>query len=516
LKDFNSQTKTNTLHRGVVETRILLGHRTQPVLNIRSLAGWLAGWIQSIEWRFWWTRERDRKYLHSNERTNEREIFHLSRHVMLSSQTTTDDVEQQGTITITTPRTTTIPLEESPDLLALAASSSSSSSMIPSTSAAAAATTTTSLWRMKLFGGRNTPNHPPRTVGLGTDEEEEEDDLDRINHTTTTTTTTTTSPNKNTSCRSDCPICLEEFDDEDDPERQPDDDEENQRTIRRTTIPECQHEFCQECLRTYCEHCIQIRKVPIPCPQQQQSSSPPTNPCPIRLTHETVQTVLLSSCSNNNDNNTNSNVCQNVMDGTTQIDYGTILDETTQNTNHQQQRNHHDDDNDIVDETTNHAIMMKAWQRYWKLIRLSQDSNLWECPHCNELVNIHRPLRSRTAAVSADDENHPNTHVDQDDEHEEEEEENDWSCSHCRGSFCKIHSLAHAGFTCREFRQTQAARAWEQTEEALKQYTQPCSHCGSYIQKYKGCDHVICLHCHSDMCWKVRRIDFFLVVVVVA
>jgi Zinc finger, C3HC4 type (RING finger) len=80
----------------------------------------------------------------------------------------------------------------------------------------------------------------------------------------------------------------------------------------------------------------------------------------------------------------------------------------------------------------------------------------------------------------------------------------DFHCVNCRTTSCRRHGREHAGISCEEFRTTDRARAWEQTAQVLETWTKPCSHCGVSLQKAAGCDHVVCLACHQDMCWKVR------------
>lgn len=40
------------------------------------------------------------------------------------------------------------------------------------------------------------------------------------------------------------------------------------------------------------------------------------------------------------------------------------------------------------------------------------------------------------------------------------------------------------------------------SEQTLKLWTKPCSHCGSRILKSSGCDHILCPACGNDMCYK--------------
>lgn len=80
----------------------------------------------------------------------------------------------------------------------------------------------------------------------------------------------------------------------------------------------------------------------------------------------------------------------------------------------------------------------------------------------------------------------------------------DFACVNCQSVSCRIHGRIHTGISCREFRTTDRARSWDETEQTLQQWTKPCSHCGVSLQKSAGCDHIVCVSCQQDMCWKVR------------
>jgi len=77
-----------------------------------------------------------------------------------------------------------------------------------------------------------------------------------------------------------------------------------------------------------------------------------------------------------------------------------------------------------------------------------------------------------------------------------------WQCPLCQHIFCLVHGNAHPDMMCSVYQLTPEARQLAQTEQTLSKYTKPCSHCGCRIQKSHGCDHVICGHCHEDMCFK--------------
>ncbi|KAL7571875.1 hypothetical protein ACA910_002947 [Epithemia clementina (nom. ined.)] len=70
--------------------------------------------------------------------------------------------------------------------------------------------------------------------------------------------------------------------------------------------------------------------------------------------------------------------------------------------------------------------------------------------------------------------------------------------------FCRIHGDLHnpLELSCHDYAQTKQAKQIHQSEQVLNEYTKPCSHCGCRIFKESGCDHVVCLYCGNDMCFK--------------
>lgn len=125
---------------------------------------------------------------------------------------------------------------------------------------------------------------------------------------------------------------------------------------------------------------------------------------------------------------------------------------------------------------------MQTWFRYQKLYLLSLDSNLMECPACDSLVQATTATTASTTSGSTI--------------------QNDLQCTACQHRFCRVHGSSHVGISCAQYQGTPEGRSMEETERALDAWTKPCSHCGCRLQKATGCDHVLCVACGQDMCWK--------------
>jgi len=174
--------------------------------------------------------------------------------------------------------------------------------------------------------------------------------------------------------------------------------------------PNCSHIICNDCLTDHCQHELSIQKVPFLCPYG----------CRIQLPLAIVKDML-----------------------------------TRRRT-----------DDTVNDETD----LMEDWDKYRRLLVLSRDKTIRECPGCDELVN-------------------------------KSDSTNDMACSHCELAFCFLHGMIHRGMTCDEYQRTPQGRELEETELTLLQYTKPCSHCGTAIQKSYGCGYVVCSSCHNGMCY---------------
>lgn len=116
----------------------------------------------------------------------------------------------------------------------------------------------------------------------------------------------------------ECPICYEEFDDDDqvcltiDPVKQEDDEDDEEMgrskkpsaatatataTAKRTprqklNVIGCQHTFCRECLTNHCRYSISVRDIPISCPAKASDQ------CTNTLQEKQVQDILLNQNQN--------------------------------------------------------------------------------------------------------------------------------------------------------------------------------------------------------------------------
>ena len=120
----------------------------------------------------------------------------------------------------------------------------------------------------------------------------------------------------------------------------------------------------------------------------------------------------------------------------------------------------------LVEQLVGPALASNYRKSYWMI----HNKSLHECPSCNTLLSSPPPTA-------------------------------DFRCGHCFEISCRQHGREHPNTPCSLWRNTSAALASKATDDMLAQWTKPCSHCGTRLQKSTGCNHVICPACKQDMCW---------------
>lgn len=113
-------------------------------------------------------------------------------------------------------------------------------------------------------------------------------------------------------------------------------------------------------------------------------------------------------------------------------------------------------------------------EKFDRLERMAQDPSLVACPRCSELVESTSTSTTTTTQSLITD---SNARV----------------CRKCEHTFCSLHLDAHLGTRCQDYVHAMIR---------LPPNTKPCSHCGAALQKYAGCDHVVCPACQDDMCFR--------------
>ena len=87
-------------------------------------------------------------------------------------------------------------------------------------------------------------------------------------------------------------------------------------------------------------------------------------------------------------------------------------------------------------------------------------------------------------------------------------------CIECQLIWCfQCHAPWHDGITCNEFRKgDRMLKYWAKEVHFGQQNAQLCPKCKIYIQRTKGCDHMVCTYCQTEFCYKCggkfRRFKF--------
>lgn len=79
------------------------------------------------------------------------------------------------------------------------------------------------------------------------------------------------------------------------------------------------------------------------------------------------------------------------------------------------------------------------------------------------------------------------------------------ACVACRTHVCVgCKDIYHAGKTCEEHRIWKSTNNedYKQSEDYKQKYAKKCPNCKTHIEKIEGCDHITCIHCKYQFCWK--------------
>ncbi|XP_025998162.1 E3 ubiquitin-protein ligase RNF217 isoform X2 [Astatotilapia calliptera] len=130
--------------------------------------------------------------------------------------------------------------------------------------------------------------------------------------------------------------------------------------------------------------------------------------------------------------------------------------------------------------------------KYRYFLELSQlDSSTKPCPQCSQFTSLktHTPNRS--------------------------EHKYKIQCSNCQFVWCfKCHAPWHDGLKCRDYRKgDKLLRTWASVIEHGQRNAQKCPKCKIHIQRTEGCDHMTCVQCNTNFCYRCgeryRHLRFF-------
>ncbi|XP_026197139.1 probable E3 ubiquitin-protein ligase RNF217 isoform X2 [Anabas testudineus] len=130
--------------------------------------------------------------------------------------------------------------------------------------------------------------------------------------------------------------------------------------------------------------------------------------------------------------------------------------------------------------------------KYRYFLELSQlDSSTKPCPQCSEFTSLKKQNPNRS------------------------EQKYKIQCSNCQFVWCfKCHSPWHDGLKCRDYRKgDKLLRNWASVIEHGQRNAQKCPHCKIHIQRTEGCDHMTCMQCNTNFCYRCgeryRHLRFF-------
>uniref|UniRef100_A0A668A9Q0 E3 ubiquitin-protein ligase RNF217 n=1 Tax=Myripristis murdjan TaxID=586833 RepID=A0A668A9Q0_9TELE len=130
--------------------------------------------------------------------------------------------------------------------------------------------------------------------------------------------------------------------------------------------------------------------------------------------------------------------------------------------------------------------------KYRYFVELSQlDTSTKPCPQCSHFTSLKTHNANRT------------------------EHKYKIQCSKCQFVWCfKCHAPWHNGLKCREYRRgDKLLRNWASVIEHGQRNAQKCPQCKIHIQRTEGCDHMTCMQCNTNFCYRCgeryRHLRFF-------
>ncbi|CAF4549590.1 unnamed protein product [Rotaria sp. Silwood1] len=134
------------------------------------------------------------------------------------------------------------------------------------------------------------------------------------------------------------------------------------------------------------------------------------------------------------------------------------------------------------DEINKRCISPELRQKFTRyLVDANRSNNVKTCPRCSNIHEIDpevfRTMRRAPTKVQ---------------------------CVECNLIWCfQCHSPWHDGIQCKEFRRgDRMLKKWAREVHYGQHNAQQCPSCKVYIQRTKGCDHIVCLRCKTEFCYK--------------
>ncbi|CAF1306275.1 unnamed protein product [Rotaria magnacalcarata] len=134
------------------------------------------------------------------------------------------------------------------------------------------------------------------------------------------------------------------------------------------------------------------------------------------------------------------------------------------------------------DEIYKRCISPELRQKFTRfLVDVNRANNIKTCPRCSNIHEIDpevfRTMRRAPTKVQ---------------------------CVECNLIWCfQCHSPWHDGIQCKEFRRgDRMLKKWAREVHYGQHNAQQCPSCKVYIQRTKGCDHIVCLRCKTEFCYK--------------
>ncbi len=160
---------------------------------------------------------------------------------------------------------------------------------------------------------------------------------------------------------------------------------------------------------------------------------------------------------------------------------------------------------------------LKNYLKY--LLEANKDSSCKTCPRCSHVMRsddykMNSCSHSNTNNSSSTNNFHRKMRIGKSSPTNNNSLLTKVQCIECQLIWCfQCHAPWHDAITCNEFRKgDRMLKYWAREVHFGQQNAQLCPKCKIYIQRTKGCDHMVCTYCQTEFCYKCggrfRRFKF--------
>ncbi|XP_020892021.1 probable E3 ubiquitin-protein ligase RNF217 [Exaiptasia diaphana] len=130
------------------------------------------------------------------------------------------------------------------------------------------------------------------------------------------------------------------------------------------------------------------------------------------------------------------------------------------------------------------------------LVDIEQNPNVKTCPNCSRIFTFEPPTTEEPEANS----NKTSKSI----ERKKISERTKVTCDDCHLVWCfECQAPWHYGMTCKDFgKGDKSLKIWAKNKGQFFRNATRCPKCQIFIQKFAGCDHMVCTRCRTEFCYR--------------